>query len=151
MDEVGTPEACIEKRPLRDERNGVREVDPRYRLVGLLPRGFGMVRLLWHACSLFAGIGLLAPYPFGALAADADHVEKGAAVYALRCAGCHGEELRNLSGGWSFDLRRLRPDQHDQFVQSVISGRDNMPSWYGVLKMDEIEAIWSYIRATVDK
>jgi mono/diheme cytochrome c family protein len=33
----------------------------------------------------------------------------------------------------------------------VISGKDNMPSWYGVLKMEEIEAIWAYIRATVDR
>jgi mono/diheme cytochrome c family protein len=110
-----------------------------------------MAWMLRHASSLFACMGLLALYPFGALAAETDQVEKGAAIYALRCAGCHGEELHNLSGGWSFDLRRLRPEQHDQFVQSVISGRDNMPSWYGVLKSDEIEAIWAYIRATVDK
>jgi mono/diheme cytochrome c family protein len=39
----------------------------------------------------------------------------------------------------------------DRFVESVTSGKDNMPSWYGVLKDDEIEAIWSYIRAMVDK
>jgi mono/diheme cytochrome c family protein len=26
-----------------------------------------------------------------------------------------------------------------------------MPSWYGILKPDEIEAIWAYIRATVDR
>jgi mono/diheme cytochrome c family protein len=62
-----------------------------------------------------------------------------------------GDELRNFSGGPAFDLRRLRPDEHDRFVQSVISGKDNMPSWYGVLKMEEIEAIWAYIRATVDR
>jgi mono/diheme cytochrome c family protein len=78
-------------------------------------------------------------------------VESGAWLYANRCAGCHGEELRNYSGGPAFDLRRLRPDEHDRFVQSVISGKDNMPSWYGVLKAEEIEAIWAYIRATVDR
>jgi mono/diheme cytochrome c family protein len=88
---------------------------------------------------------------FPALAADPSLAEKGADLYALRCEGCHGEGLRNTSGGWSFDLRRLRPDEHDRFVESVISGKDNMPSWYGVLKADEIEAIWAYIRATVDK
>ena len=48
-------------------------------------------------------------------------------------------------------LPNRRQDEHDRFVESVISGKDNMPSWYGVLKADEIEAIWSYIRATVDK
>jgi mono/diheme cytochrome c family protein len=84
-------------------------------------------------------------------AADAALVEKGASLYQLRCEGCHGEALRNTSGGWSFDLRRLRPDEHDRFVESVTSGKDNMPSWYGVLSPDDIEAIWSYIRATVDK
>jgi len=26
-----------------------------------------------------------------------------------------------------------------------------MPSLYGILKNEEIEAIWTYIRATVDK
>ena len=85
------------------------------------------------------------------LAADAALVEKGAAIYAQRCEGCHGQGLRNTSGGWSFDLRKLKPDEHERFVESVTTGKDNMPSWYGILKDDEIEAIWSYIRATVDK
>ena len=95
--------------------------------------------------------GTLAVSPSLAAAADAAQVEKGAAVYALRCEGCHGQGLRNSSGGWSFDLRKLTPGEHERFVESVTSGKDNMPSWYGILKDDEIEAIWSYIRATVDK
>jgi mono/diheme cytochrome c family protein len=78
-------------------------------------------------------------------------VEKGDTLYHNRCAGCHGEQLKAFAGGPAFDLRRLRPDEHDRFVESVISGKDNMPSWYGILKMDEIEAIWAYIRATVDR
>jgi hypothetical protein len=59
--------------------------------------------------------------------------------------------LRNTSGVWSFDLRKLKLDEHERFVDSVTSGKDNMPSWYGILKDDEIEAIWSYIRGTVDR
>jgi mono/diheme cytochrome c family protein len=106
---------------------------------------------LGHTFSLFACTGLLASFPFAALAADSSLAEKGADLYALRCEGCHGVGLHNTSGGWSFDLWRLRPDEHDRFVESVISGKDNMPSWYGVLQADEIEAIWAYIRATVDK
>jgi mono/diheme cytochrome c family protein len=98
--------------------------------------------LLWLA-------GAFAVSP--SLAADGAQVEKGAAVYAQRCESCHGQGLRNTSGGWSFDLRKLRPNDHERFVDSVTSGKDNMPSWYGILKDDEIEAIWSYIRATVDK
>jgi mono/diheme cytochrome c family protein len=77
--------------------------------------------------------------------------QAGAILYANRCAGCHGEELQAYSGGQAFDLRRLRPDEYDRFVQSVISGKDNMPSWYGILKPAEIDAIWAHIRATVDR
>jgi mono/diheme cytochrome c family protein len=95
--------------------------------------------------------GALVAFPCLAAAADASLVEKGATLYAQRCEGCHGEGLRNTSGGWSFDLRKLKSDEHERFVESVTSGKDNMPSWYGILKDDEIEAIWSYIRATVDK
>jgi cytochrome c6 len=86
-----------------------------------------------------------------ALAVEGSRVEAGAEIYAQRCAGCHGEGLHNVSGGWSFDLRRLRPDEHDRFVDSVTTGKDNMPSWYGILNSEEMEAIWAYIRATVDK
>jgi mono/diheme cytochrome c family protein len=112
------------------------------------------MRKVRHALSRLLCVGVLSSHPFAAPAADPsqmEKVEKGAELYALRCEGCHGEKLRNTSGGWSFDLRRLRPDEHDRFVESVTSGKDNMPSWYGVLNGDEIEAIWSYIRATVDK
>jgi mono/diheme cytochrome c family protein len=86
-----------------------------------------------------------------ATAAGNARAEAGAAVYALRCSSCHGEGLNNTSGGWSFDLRKLRPDEHDRFVDSVTTGKDNMPSWYGILSDEEIESIWAYIRATVDK
>jgi mono/diheme cytochrome c family protein len=98
-------------------------------------------------CWAIACIGL-APALF---AAEDPRAQAGAALYAQRCEGCHGENLQNTSGGWSFDLRRLRPDEHDRFVDSVTTGKDNMPSWYGILKNEEIEAIWAYIRATVDK
>lgn len=96
-------------------------------------------------------VGCVALAPSSALAVEGSRVKSGAEIYAQRCAPCHGEELNNVSGGWSFDLRRLRPDEHDRFVDSVTSGKDNMPSWYGILKNEEIEAIWAYIRATVDK
>ena len=86
-----------------------------------------------------------------AAAAGDSRAEAGAAIYAQRCSGCHGQELHNTSGGWSFDLRRLRPEEHDRFVNSVTSGKDNMPSWYGILSDHEIEALWVYIRATIDK
>jgi mono/diheme cytochrome c family protein len=76
--------------------------------------------------------------------------QAGAEFYALRCSPCHGDELNN-PGGPAFDLRKLRPDEHDRFVDSVTAGKDTMPSWYGLLTTAEIDAIWAYIRATVDR
>jgi mono/diheme cytochrome c family protein len=106
------------------------------------------IQLIGTVCCLVWCSGLT---PFSAMGLEPTRVEAGGEIYAQRCAGCHGESLHNMSGGWSFDLRRLRPDEHDRFVDSVTSGKDNMPSWYGILKDEEIEAIWAYIRATVDK
>lgn len=106
------------------------------------------IRLVGILCC-FVGCAALARS--SALALEGSPVKAGAEIYAQRCAPCHGEELNNLSGGWSFDLRRLRSDKHDRFVDSVTTGKDNMPSWYGILNSEEIEAIWTYIRATVDK
>ena len=57
-------------------------------------------------------------------ATQAPLVEEGAAIYAERCSGCHGENLNNVSGGWSFDLQRLHADEHDRFVDSVTTGKD---------------------------
>ena len=99
-------------------------------------------------CCFVGYVALASP---SALAVEDARVKAGAEIYVQRCAPCHGEELKNVSGGWSFDLRRLRPDEHDRFVDSVTTGKDNMPSWYGILNSEEIEAVWAYIRATVDK
>ena len=109
---------------------------------------FGMPRLSSLCCMAWCSVVLA---PSAAAAAGSPRAEAGAAVYAQRCSSCHGEGLNNMSGGWSFDLRKLRPDEHARFVESVTSGKDNMPSWYGILSDEEIEAIWAYIRATVDK
>jgi mono/diheme cytochrome c family protein len=105
-------------------------------------------RWWWPICCVACGVGLASG---AAVAADGLRAEAGAAIYAQRCSGCHGQELHNTSGGWSFDLRRLRPEEHDRFVNSVTTGKDNMPSWYGILSDDEIESIWAYIRATADR
>ena len=83
-----------------------------------------------------------------ALAADAD---EGANIYENYCVNCHGEGLVNTSGGVTFDLRKLRPDEHDRFIHSVTNGKNQMPPWKGVLDREKMEDIWAYIRATVDK
>jgi mono/diheme cytochrome c family protein len=108
----------------------------------------GTHRVLPFCCVAWCTVALASS---AAMAAANPRAEAGAAVYAQRCSSCHGEGLNNTSGGWSFDLRKLRPDEHARFVESVTTGKDNMPSWYGILSDEEMESIWAYIRATVDK
>jgi mono/diheme cytochrome c family protein len=83
-------------------------------------------------------------------AADAN-IAAGATIYGNYCSNCHGDGLRNTSGGATFDLTRLRAADHDRFVKSVLNGKSQMPPWRGVLDTEQIESIWSFIRATVDR
>ena len=87
----------------------------------------------------------------GSAYADAAKVEAGATIYGDYCSSCHGEQLRNTSGGVTFDLRRLRDEDRDRFVGAVLDGKRQMPPWRGALDMEQIESIWAYIRATVDR
>jgi mono/diheme cytochrome c family protein len=79
-------------------------------------------------------------------AAQGGAVDRGADVYDDRCATCHGDDLQSNPGG-AFDLRRLRADEHERFVNSVLHGKNSMPSWQGVLTAEQIEDLWAYIRA----
>lgn len=83
-------------------------------------------------------------------AAESETAAAGGRVYGNYCENCHGEELRNTSNGVTFDLRKLRPDEHERFVTSVTNGKKQMPPWNGVLTPDQIESVWAYIRVTVD-
>jgi mono/diheme cytochrome c family protein len=82
--------------------------------------------------------------------ADTAQLETGEKVYGDYCASCHGDELRNTSGGVTFDLRRLRASDHERYLDAVLNGKRQMPPWRGALQMEQIEAIWAYIRAKVD-
>ena len=82
---------------------------------------------------------------------DAVKVETGATVYGNHCSNCHGEGLQNTSGGVTFDLRRLRPEDRDRFVTATLDGKRQMPPWRGALDMAQIDAIWAYIRSIVDR
>ena len=61
----------------------------------------------------------------GAWATDAK-IAAGATIYGNYCSNCHGDELRNTSGGATFDLTRLRAADHDRFVNSVLNGKTQM-------------------------
>ena len=83
--------------------------------------------------------------------AGAAQIAAGERVYSDYCSNCHGEGLRNTSGGVTFDLRRLRNEDRDRFVGAVLDGKRQMPPWRGALDMEQIESIWVYIRATMDR
>ncbi len=91
---------------------------------------------------------LLGAAGFGsAQAQDAAKVGEGEMIYSDYCSTCHGEQLRNTSGGVTFDLRRLKREEHERFVNSVNNGKNQMPPWRGVLDDNQIESIWAYIMA----
>ncbi len=46
---------------------------------------------------------------------------------------------------WAINLKQFPHDAHARFVDSVIYGKGNMPSWEDVLQPDEIEALWGYV------
>jgi mono/diheme cytochrome c family protein len=99
-------------------------------------------------CAVFACV-LASPV---SLAQDpATLAGKGEASYSNYCSTCHGDGLRNPGGGPTFDLRRLKSDDYSRFVKSVLDGKNTMPPWRGVLDIEEVNAIWAYIRATVDQ
>jgi mono/diheme cytochrome c family protein len=84
-------------------------------------------------------------------APTAQQAALGESIYSDYCWTCHGEKLRNPGGGTSFDLRRLRPEDYGRFVNAVFNGKNTMPPWRGVLDSEQVDAIWAYIRATVDR
>src|ERR1043166_1112529 len=102
------------------------------------------------------GIIVVTLWVFVALAAtpgapEPTTAETGAMLYDSYCASCHGVELNNTAPGVTFDLRRLRADERPRFVNSVLNGKNQMPPWRGVLDMAQIDVLWAYIRATVDR
>ena len=71
--------------------------------------------------------------------------ENGDMLFNSICAHCHGPNMVN-PGTFSFDLRKFPHDDRARFFNSVRNGKNNMPPWKDILKPDEIEAIWAYVR-----
>jgi mono/diheme cytochrome c family protein len=88
---------------------------------------------------------LLAAAISPALAQD-EAAARGERLYAKYCSNCHGDDLQNNSGV-AFDLRRLKADEDARFVNSVLHGKNAMPSWQGVLTPPQLDDLWAYIRA----
>jgi mono/diheme cytochrome c family protein len=67
----------------------------------------------------------------------------GSDTYARHCAPCHGMRMKNPEG--SFDLPTFPKDGKERFMRSVGKGKNSMPPWEGLLKPEEIEALWAYV------
>jgi mono/diheme cytochrome c family protein len=74
-----------------------------------------------------------------------EQIKKGAAIYANTCAACHGPRMKDPEG--AFDLTKFPHDQKSRFINSVTNGKASMPPWGGLLKPDDIEALWAYVVA----
>jgi mono/diheme cytochrome c family protein len=77
---------------------------------------------------------------------DAEPVD-GAAVFADRCASCHGSDGSGRNGPQLSDGRVVErfPDVADQ-IEIVTDGSGAMPSFDGRLSAEEIEAVVEYTR-----
>src|SRR5262245_10335520 len=74
-----------------------------------------------------------------------DQVKLGSNTYARHCAPCHGSRMKDPEG--AFDLRTFPRDQRERFVTAVLKGLKAMPPWEGLLKPEEIDALWAYVAA----
>ena len=72
-------------------------------------------------------------------------IRKGADIYGQNCAPCHGPRMLDPSS--AFDLRTFPADQKSRFVRSVTKGLNSMPPWGDILKPEDVEALWAYVRA----
>jgi quinohemoprotein ethanol dehydrogenase len=80
-------------------------------------------------------------------------VKQGEALFAVNCAVCHG--IGAVGGGVLPDLRRLTPESHAAFQQSVLGGRKalGMPDFTERLSPADVMAIHAYVlsKAEVDR
>ena len=75
----------------------------------------------------------------------AGQIKLGADTYARHCSPCHGVRMKNPEG--AFDLMTFPKDQEGRFRNSVGKGKNGMPPWEGLLKPEEIDALWAYVVA----
>jgi len=83
--------------------------------------------------------------PLQTLTASAEQVQQARTLFNGLCASCHG--INAISGGVVPDLRYLTPAKHQQFAGILYGARipKGMPSFNGVLTMDQVELIRQYL------
>ena len=69
----------------------------------------------------------------------------GESGYAGNCAACHG--IQAMSGGMTPDLRELTEWDDEYFINRVMKGYGNMPSFKGTLDQNAMWAIKTYVES----
>jgi mono/diheme cytochrome c family protein len=77
-----------------------------------------------------------------------EQIKRGADIYERNCSPCHGSRMQDPQG--AFDLRKFPRDEHERFILSVSRGKNQMPPWGGMLKPEDIEALWAYVVSAED-
>ncbi len=82
------------------------------------------------------------------VASDDPVLQRGAQIFASRCAGCHGPEGQGYAGRPALNEGKVVaafPDIEAQ-IAVVSNGRNSMPSFGGRLDEAEIEAVVRFTR-----
>jgi mono/diheme cytochrome c family protein len=122
----------------------------------------GVVALAWlGSIVLFAQGNAAAAALKNPVAATAESVAAGQAVYRKSCAPCHGI---NAEGGSGNDLIPASPDLTDEMwdhgstdgaifdnIKNGVPPDFNMTPWKGQLKDDEIWSVVNYLRSIAKK
>jgi mono/diheme cytochrome c family protein len=74
-----------------------------------------------------------------------EQTKAGAEIFARNCSPCHGARMQDPEA--ASDLRKFPREQHERFVNSVTRGKNQMPPWGDLLKLQEVEALWAYVVA----
>jgi cytochrome c6 len=78
------------------------------------------------------------------LAADA------AALFASKCAACHGKDGKGSPTGMKMGVKDLSGEKGEsvkEIAEDISAGKGKMPSFKGKLSPDEIQALAKYVKA----
>jgi mono/diheme cytochrome c family protein len=107
----------------------------------LAGQGVSLARFLAKLC----GVVVVTASAAQAAEFPPDQIAAGSKLFARNCSPCHGPRMIEPQG--AFDLRTFPPEEPERFARSVTEGKGQMPAWGGMLKPDEIQALWSYVIA----
>ena len=79
---------------------------------------------------------------------DPAQVAEGQVVFALSCAGCHGDDGAGITGAGRSLTGIANQGDRAVHIDSITTGKGGMPAFGERLSSDEIEQAASYVRLT---